>query len=110
MVAEWTVRDAGRALRLPTASDAKYSRGVVGIRTGSDIYPGAAVLGVEAAWLHGTAARVAAAQITAAQITAAQINTVPPTNDRGDAWGHPITALDVAHTLPLVVGALLARA
>lgn len=53
MLAEWTVHDAARVLRLPTAADDKYSRGVVGIRTGSDIYPGAAVLGVEAAWRTG---------------------------------------------------------
>jgi hydroxyethylthiazole kinase-like uncharacterized protein yjeF len=39
---------------MPTAADDKYSRGVVGIRTGSDAYPGAAVLGVEAAWRTGT--------------------------------------------------------
>ena len=37
----------------PRAGDDKYSRGVVGLRTGSDAYPGAAVLGVEAAWRTG---------------------------------------------------------
>ncbi len=45
--------DARGILRLPTAADDKYSRGVVGLRTGSDAYPGAAVLGVEAAWRTG---------------------------------------------------------
>ncbi len=40
-------------LRVPTAADDKYSRGVVALRTGSDAYPGAAVLGVEAAWRAG---------------------------------------------------------
>ncbi|MBU4465924.1 MAG: NAD(P)H-hydrate dehydratase, partial [Actinobacteria bacterium] len=49
----WSVADASRALRNPTNADDKYSRGVVGIRTGSDAYPGAAVLGVEAAWRTG---------------------------------------------------------
>src|SRR5918993_3549276 len=48
-VGSWTGEDAARALRKPTASDDKYSRGVVGLRTGSEAYPGAAVLGVEAA-------------------------------------------------------------
>lgn len=38
---------------MPTAADDKYSRGVLGIRTGSAEYPGAAVLGVEAAWRTG---------------------------------------------------------
>ncbi|MGN8552433.1 UNVERIFIED_CONTAM: NAD(P)H-hydrate dehydratase [Microbacterium sp. SLM126] len=53
MTRSWTAADAGRVLRRPTASDDKYSRGVLGIRTGSDAYPGAAVLGVEAAWRTG---------------------------------------------------------
>ncbi|MEZ3159977.1 ADP/ATP-dependent (S)-NAD(P)H-hydrate dehydratase [Microbacterium sp. BWT-B31] len=53
MIGTWTADDAARVLRLPTARDDKYSRGVVGFRTGSDEYPGAAVLGVEAAWRTG---------------------------------------------------------
>ncbi|MET0829015.1 MAG: ADP/ATP-dependent (S)-NAD(P)H-hydrate dehydratase [Microbacterium sp.] len=53
MAGSWTVQDAARVLRRPTAADDKYSRGVLGIRTGSDAYPGAAVLGVEAAWRTG---------------------------------------------------------
>lgn len=51
---DWTGRDAARTLREPTGADDKYSRGVVGLRTGSTRYPGAAVLGVEAAWRTGT--------------------------------------------------------
>ncbi len=51
---DWSGRDAARTLRRPTADDDKYSRGVVGLRTGSARYPGAAVLGVEAAWRTGT--------------------------------------------------------
>ncbi|MFD4959462.1 NAD(P)H-hydrate dehydratase [Microbacterium sp. NPDC058389] len=53
MVREWTRKDAAHALRRPTTADDKYSRGVLGMRTGSDAYPGAAVLGVEAAWRTG---------------------------------------------------------
>ena len=53
MSGSWTVQDAARVLRRPTAADDKYSRGVLGVRTGSDQYPGAAVLGVEAAWRTG---------------------------------------------------------
>lgn len=53
MIAVFTVQDAARVLRRPTAVDDKYSRGVLGVRTGSDRYPGAAVLGVEAAWRAG---------------------------------------------------------
>lgn len=53
MTEQWTAHDAARTLRRPTASDDKYSRGVLGIRTGSERYPGAAVLGVEAAHRTG---------------------------------------------------------
>lgn len=52
-VREWSRHDAARFLRVPGAKDDKYSRGVVGLRTGSAAYPGAAVLGVEAAWRTG---------------------------------------------------------
>jgi NAD(P)H-hydrate repair Nnr-like enzyme with NAD(P)H-hydrate dehydratase domain/NAD(P)H-hydrate repair Nnr-like enzyme with NAD(P)H-hydrate epimerase domain len=40
---------ARQAIRLPHLDDAKYSRGVVGLITGSARFPGAAVLGAEAA-------------------------------------------------------------
>lgn len=46
---EWTASDARAILRVPRVSDDKYRRGVLGIQTGSEAYPGAAVLGVEAA-------------------------------------------------------------
>lgn len=38
-----------RLLRLPNQFDDKYSRGVVGFVTGSESYPGAAILGIKAA-------------------------------------------------------------
>ncbi|MDQ0613243.1 hydroxyethylthiazole kinase-like uncharacterized protein yjeF [Microbacterium sp. W4I4] len=53
MIREWTRDDTVPFLRAPTADDDKYSRGVVALRTGSRAYPGAAVLGVEAAWRAG---------------------------------------------------------
>ncbi|KJL30981.1 ADP-dependent NAD(P)H-hydrate dehydratase [Microbacterium azadirachtae] len=49
----WTGRDVRRLLRVPGDRDDKRSRGVVALRTGSDAYPGAAVLGVEGAWRAG---------------------------------------------------------
>lgn len=52
-VREWTRSDTVQFLRVPTADDDKYSRGVVALRTGSAAYPGAAVLGTEAAWRTG---------------------------------------------------------
>jgi hydroxyethylthiazole kinase-like uncharacterized protein yjeF len=45
--------DVAALVRVPTSDDDKYSRGVVGFVTGSTRYPGAAVLGVEAALRTG---------------------------------------------------------
>jgi hydroxyethylthiazole kinase-like uncharacterized protein yjeF len=42
-------QDAARWIAVPGAGDDKYSRGVLGMLTGSARYPGAAVLGVEGA-------------------------------------------------------------
>lgn len=53
MSGEWTQRETAALLRAPVSSDDKYTRGVVGLRTGSERFPGAAVLGVEAAWRTG---------------------------------------------------------
>ena len=48
---DWTPSDAAGEIGVPAPDDDKYSRGVLGVVTGSSAYPGAAVLGVEAA-LH----------------------------------------------------------
>lgn len=50
---EWTERDARDWIAVPDGGGDKYSRGVLGVITGSDAYPGAAVLGVEAAHRTG---------------------------------------------------------
>jgi hydroxyethylthiazole kinase-like uncharacterized protein yjeF len=49
----WEIEDAAAHVRVPEPSDDKYSRGVLGVITGSAQYPGAAVLGVEAALRTG---------------------------------------------------------
>ena len=49
----WSRGDTAGLLRAPIATDDKYARGVVNLRTGSPEYQGAAVLGVEAAWRAG---------------------------------------------------------
>jgi NAD(P)H-hydrate repair Nnr-like enzyme with NAD(P)H-hydrate dehydratase domain len=49
----WTPAEASRFIAVPGPDDDKYSRGVLGVITGSDQYPGAAVLGVEAAMRTG---------------------------------------------------------
>jgi hydroxyethylthiazole kinase-like uncharacterized protein yjeF len=45
----WGAVEAARWIAVPEDSGDKYSRGVLGVVTGSELYPGAAVLGVEAA-------------------------------------------------------------
>lgn len=50
---EWSRDDTRGCIAVPVASDDKYSRGVLGVVTGSKAYPGAAVLGVEAALRTG---------------------------------------------------------
>jgi len=46
-------REAARWIAVPGPDDDKYSRGVLGLVTGSERYPGAAVLGAEAALRTG---------------------------------------------------------
>lgn len=49
----WTVHDSAARIAVPVEADDKYSRGVLGVITGSTMYPGAAVIGVEAALRTG---------------------------------------------------------
>jgi hydroxyethylthiazole kinase-like uncharacterized protein yjeF len=49
----WTARDARDYIVVPSEDDHKYSRGVLGVITGSNEYPGAAVLTCEAAMRTG---------------------------------------------------------
>jgi len=86
MVREWTREDAAHALRRPTAADDKYSRGVVGMRTGSDAYPGAAVLGVEAAWRTGLGMVRYLGPSRAADLVLARRPETVTTDGRVQAW------------------------
>lgn len=52
-IQEWGAADAARHIRIPGPQDNKYTHGVLGVITGSEKYPGAAVLGVEAAHRTG---------------------------------------------------------
>ena len=49
----WSSKDAARCIVIPSDLDNKYSRGVLGIITGSAQYPGAAVLTTSAALATG---------------------------------------------------------
>ena len=50
---KWTARDVKKSVVVPTDLDNKYSRGVLGVITGSAQYPGAAVLSTAAASATG---------------------------------------------------------
>jgi hydroxyethylthiazole kinase-like uncharacterized protein yjeF len=71
-------------LRTPSPDDHKVSRGVLGARTGSARYPGAAVLGVSAAWRTGIG----------------MIRYVPPLSDVPSALGLPSPAAAVLSARP----------
>ncbi len=49
----WSVKDAKKCIIVPSELDHKYSRGTLGVITGSAKYPGAAVLSVRAASATG---------------------------------------------------------
>lgn len=89
-VREWTRDDTARLFRAPTADDDKYARGVVALRTGSPAYPGAAVLGVEAAWRAGAGfVRYVGAERVADAVLARRPETVAGADvgrSRIDAW------------------------
>lgn len=52
-IKKWTARDAAKCIITPSDLDHKYSRGVLGVITGSAQYPGAAVLTTAAASATG---------------------------------------------------------
>jgi hydroxyethylthiazole kinase-like uncharacterized protein yjeF len=53
MIKKWSTRDAKRCIIIPSEIDHKYSRGTLGVITGSARYPGAAVLSTQAALATG---------------------------------------------------------
>lgn len=87
---EWSRGDTATFLRVPSDDDDKYSRGLVALRTGSAAYPGAAVLGVEAAWRAGAGyVRYVGEQRPADAVLARRPETVVGTDvgrSRPGAW------------------------
>lgn len=83
---EWTADDAAEWVVAPVAGDDKYARGVLGIVTGSSEYPGAAVLGVEAAHRTGVGmVRYSGPRSVRAAVLARRPETVTVTG-RVQAW------------------------
>lgn len=82
----WGRGDTVPFVRVPTADDDKYSRGVVGVCTGSDAYPGAAVLGVEAAWRSGAGFVRYVGPARALVLARRPETVVTDVTTRADAW------------------------
>ncbi len=83
---EWTADDAAEWIIEPAASDDKYTRGVLGVVTGSNEYPGAAVLGVEAAHRAGIGmVRYIGPRVARAAVLAQRPETVAGSG-RVQAW------------------------
>ena len=83
---EWTREEASECVRIPSEVDNKYTHGVLGVITGSEKYPGAAVLGVEAAHHTGVGMVRYLGPESVAQLVFAsrpEIVTVP---GKVDAW------------------------
>lgn len=87
MITRWSREHAAEWLRRPGAGDDKYRRGVLGVRTGSAQYPGAAVLGVSAAWRTGVGL----------------LRYVPPLDDAASPHGLPSPAAAVLAAHPETV-------
>lgn len=87
MSSRWTNARAADWLRHPGPNDTKYRRGVLGMRTGSSRYPGAAVLGALAAWRTGIG----------------MVRYVPARDDEAPPHGLPAPAAAVLAVAPETV-------
>jgi hydroxyethylthiazole kinase-like uncharacterized protein yjeF len=85
-LSEWTALDAKPWIRIPTESDNKYTHGVLGIVTGSEKYPGAAVLGVEAAHHTGVGMVRYLGPESVAQLVLASRPEIVTVSGMVDAW------------------------
>lgn len=87
MIVSWSREHASEWLARPDESHDKYRRGVLGVRTGSARYPGAAVLGVAAAWRTGVGL----------------LRYVPPVDDPRSPYDLPSPAAAVVSAHPETV-------
>ena len=85
-LSEWTALDAKPWIRIPTESDNKYTHGVLGVVTGSEKYPGAAVLGVEAAHHTGIGMVRYLGPKSVAQLVLASRPEIVTAMGKVDAW------------------------
>jgi hydroxyethylthiazole kinase-like uncharacterized protein yjeF len=107
--------DAAKHIAVPRDDDDKYSRGVLGVITGSVEYPGAAVLGVEAALHTGVGMVRYIGPERATSLVLARRPEVVTANGRVQAWligsgmdvkagaGQSLTAMNEAVAQPVPV-------
>lgn len=82
----WTAGDAREWFPVPRPDDDKYRRGVLGMVTGSEAYPGAAVLGAEAAVRTGVGMVRYLGPPRAAELVLARRPEVVTVDGRVQAW------------------------
>lgn len=85
-VVRYEAADVARLWPVPTAYDDKYSRGVLGLVTGSETYPGAAVLGSVAAVTAGVGMLRYVGPGNATDLVLAAAPEVVPGPGRVQAW------------------------
>jgi hydroxyethylthiazole kinase-like uncharacterized protein yjeF len=83
---DYSAVEAARAIAVPTPGDDKYSRGVLGVVTGSEAFPGAAVLGVEGASRTGVGMIRYLGPRRAADLVLARRPEVVTVDGRVQAW------------------------
>ncbi|MEY4533164.1 MAG: hypothetical protein RI926_933 [Actinomycetota bacterium] len=85
-IPEWVESDAMHHIRVPGPDDNKYSHGVLGVISGSEKYPGAAVLGVEAAHRAGIGMVRFLGETTPAELVLARRPETVTVSGAVDAW------------------------
>lgn len=85
-IREWGAADAARHIRVPGPGDNKYTHGVLGVVTGSEKFPGAAVLGVEAAHRTGIGMVRFLGEKTPADLVLARRPETVTVSGAVDAW------------------------
>lgn len=95
---EWQASQAREWIAVPQPADDKYSRGVLGVCTGSSEYPGAAVLGVQAAARAGVGMIRYLGPAEVARLVLARRPEVVVGGGRVQAWllGSGMNAADLA--------------
>ena len=85
-IREWGAADAARHIRVPGPQDNKYTHGILAVVTGSEKYPGAAVLGVEAAHRTGIGMVRFLGEKTPADLVLARRPETVTVSGAVDAW------------------------